>query len=299
MRSAAAEVCITPATRTGAARGTCGGQERAQAARSLASPEQLWTVRQMVYGKLLDHLDTVFGELAVPYMPVKGAYLICAGLAARIPRRRMVDVDILVLPDDFDRAVAWFQAAPHARERPGTWPFEREFYYTFAGRTLEVEIHRALNHCERFLLPPEDLFARGVHVGGLRVLPSAEDALLVAVAHTLVHVVEGLDESRFGEYRLLASQPGFRWSTFRQRAADAGIGPFADLVLQWAWRASGERAPAGGSRALRARVLGACLPSRVCSRIPAWLRRALLEAPFVRRPLGLALLRLRRSTVRR
>lgn len=73
---------------------------------------QRWQIRQVVYAAVLEALDALFAELHIAYMPIKGAYLICTHLAEQIPAREMIDIDLLVRPAYFKRAIALLSAHP-------------------------------------------------------------------------------------------------------------------------------------------------------------------------------------------
>ena len=61
-----------------------------------------WVFKQFIFEDVLRDLDDHFQHLKIDYMPIKGAYLICSGLAKQIKSRSMNDIDILVRERDFD-----------------------------------------------------------------------------------------------------------------------------------------------------------------------------------------------------
>jgi hypothetical protein len=249
--------------------------------------EKRWVLRQAVYGRLLERIDGLFGRHAVAYMPIKGAWLICSGLAERLSERAMDDIDLLVRPDDFDRAAALVAASSEATEVHSSWPFEREFMWRAAGFTMHVEIHRAINYDERFRLTADELFERAGERRGQRLLPTAEDALAILICHKLVHVVASFDQRGIEEIVLLVTCPDFRWERFWQIADSAGVRSFATLVLRYVALETGISVPFGTQRMPYVDLLVRLVPWRRYDTLPRLCRRMLLEAPFVRDPVGL------------
>jgi hypothetical protein len=161
-----------------------------------------------------------------------------------------------------------------------------------------VEIHRALNYDERFRLPVEPLFEAGRVSTPPRVLPSPEDALLIVVCHALVHVVRGFDGRWFGEMGLMVEQEGFSWERFWERARPTGIVPFAVLMLRYFEQSTGRRIDPFPRfpRCAYAELIARRVRLETHNRLPVLARRALVELPFVRDPLGLLRQRLLRKT---
>ena len=137
-----------------------------------------WMVRQMVYRDVLDALDRIFFGQAIEYMPVKGAYLLCSGLAGKMTVREMIDIDLLVHPTDFTRTVASFSTHPcFTREPPDPWSFEQSFLFRHGNHTVRFELHSALNRAERFVLDVGAMFDRAHLQTSVRRIMSVEDAL--------------------------------------------------------------------------------------------------------------------------
>jgi hypothetical protein len=249
---------------------------------TLLSPAESWAVRQMVFAGVLDELDREFALLRLPYMPIKGAWLICAGIADKLPDRNMLDIDLLVRPADFDKVTEHFLHHPRAAPRKNYWPFESSFY--FGESRVYVEIHRQLNYPERFLLPPETLFARASPSTGMRCLLLPDDALLVLACHALVHIGIGLPATIFDEIRLIAGQPGFSWERFWKNADATGIGGFVRLLIRWAGREAGGDLQVSGRMPLYAAAWSRILTFKRYRAMPVFVRRALLELPMMRDP---------------
>lgn len=252
------------------------------------NPRHLWALRREQYRRALADLDAEFRALGVHYMPIKGACLLCNGVADRLPVRKMADIDLLVLPDDFAAAVEHFDGRDGVMPLRGTWPFEREYHVDRQGRTYRLELHCMLNYPERFNLPAGTLFGRGTRGGdGLRVLPDAVDTLLVHVCHALVHVGQGLDVGQFAEAGLIAELPGFCWEEYWRRAEQAGVGGFSMLYLGYVSRHTGMDVGEAGRVHRYAAAVSRHMRLGRMNRLPQLVRRLLCEVPFVRRPLGL------------
>jgi hypothetical protein len=260
----------------------------------IPSAHKRWIVLQMLYRDLLTELDGHFVRMGVRYMPIKGAYLILAGLAEQIEARKMVDVDILVDQANIDRVQNYFVSCPNAAVTDDYWYFERLVRYRFGDYTILVEIHYLLNRPERFVLPPVELFERGIQKGAFLWLPCPEDALAIAVCHALVHFPwSGQADEIYNDLKVLAWVPELSWPLFEMIMAKTGIarfGYFLFLLFRLKKKLlmpSGERNPSFGMRILAGIFI------RHYSHMPIWLRRLLFEIPFVRSPW-----RLIRGTIR-
>ena len=198
-----------------------------------------WLVWQLIYENALSHLDTVFASIGTRYMPIKGAYLLCAGLAPLIPARVMVDIDLLVLPEDFRPTVDRLGEHPlFTRCAPDPWHFEQAFLFANGAHTIKIELHCQLNREERFRLPAGGLFARGVAKTAVCMLPSAEDALVIFLCHTLVHSGFGFPASTGREIEVLIGQKGFSWERCRELIGQTGIEPYCFALLRHFARAA-------------------------------------------------------------
>ncbi len=254
-----------------------------------------WHARASQARRALDLLDTVFAAESIEYLPLKGADLAARGLADRIASRTMSDIDILVRPCDFARASGALAAMPGARRAEGHWPFEHEYAVVVDGAVERIELHSALNYPERFDLPAGDLFARAVRVSHTRFLTDATDALLVTVAHALVHAAASFDNRCFGDIAALAQCGQVDWHAFCQRAERAGLWRFSSVIMRYAARAGVPQVPGDcGSWYAHAVTL---VPMGAWNRMPQFVRRVFLEAACVRDPVGLLLRRLTQSAV--
>jgi hypothetical protein len=264
------------------------------AVRRKPTPKE-WIHQQILWAEVLEDLDREFSRMGIRYMPIKGAYLICTGLAAKLASRTMADIDLLVLPEDFERACRGLEATGKTRPKKPlwdqTWEFEREYEYGEGLTACHVEIHKLINYEVRFLLPPKLLFERGVATSSLRVLPSAEDALLIHICHTLVHIVYCIKDTSFEETGLISAQAGFSWEEFWRRAKGTGVMGFCRFYIEWCKKTVGLQVVLPRGWFPYSTVMGRCAKIETYLRVDASIRRLLLELPMVRSPLWLLLRR--------
>jgi hypothetical protein len=268
-----------------------------------APPNTEWVFRQFLYEDVLRDLDDRFRHLNISYMPIKGAYLICAGLAQRIRSRAMFDIDILVRETDFDAVISHFSAVPKTAIAEKSWPlykkgwpFEVAFYYPFQGRTINIDIHKLINLRQRFSLPPEMLFARGKKQGH-RVVPCAEDALAICLCHGFSHVAHIFPDGMFDDIALLADT-AMDWNKFWNIAQSTGIEAFVYYALRMCEKKRKVSAipfPKKTLRAAYADLLILATGHLELVRLPHLFRRIFFELPLCRNPVGLVLDKCKRS----
>jgi hypothetical protein len=247
-----------------------------------------WQYKQVLFAEILDELNVHFQTLHAPYMPIKGAYLICSGLAEQMPYRTMGDIDILVGKNDFEAVCEYFSKITQARFLENKWYFEKTFMYSMGDFHCLLEIHWLLNFPARFNLSTEQLFGRGRASAQFRILPTPEDALVVLLCHTLVHVAYEIRATLFEEITLISGQRDFCWETFWILAAPTGIMPFFCFILSCykdETRLSTIFLP---KTPLYPFILTHIIGMRRVARLPVFLRRIVMELPFVKKPLGLA-----------
>jgi hypothetical protein len=216
-------------------------------------------------------------------MPIKGAYLITSGLAGRMERRKMLDIDILVLPGDFQKAVEHFSHHPKAKPDQNYWPFEMSFHYDMGHAGVYVEIHHQINYPERFVLPAQDLFARSTHSSGPMILPCPEDAMLILLCHALVHIAYEFRGTVFEEISLISEQKGFSWERFWELSEGTGIRRFICMILSW----YGERLKKGLTvphLPLYSSIAKPLLTSSLYQFMPTIIRKLIFEIPFAAEP---------------
>jgi hypothetical protein len=255
-----------------------------------SSSHKAWALRRLIVGQLLKDLDSHFRRIAVRYMPIKGAYLICRSLAERMAVRRMADIDILVEDSGLAVATEYFfslaNVTPLTHFSANSRPYETQLCYKFAKADVPIELHSMVNFPQRFKLPVNELFERGTPRGEALVLPSAEDALLITACHILTHLPFEFRETWGEEIGLIASQEGFDWQRFWRLAHGTDVPSAVYFVLGLFLEdvRKTTHAPRGywySDLQLRlARIV------RV-DKLPYWYRRAFLEIPFVRDPLWL------------
>jgi hypothetical protein len=255
-----------------------------------------WKLQQVVFADILAQLNTHFTALEIDYMPIKGAFLICSGLAVFMTHRRMDDIDILVKPADFEKARSYFFTLDNVEKRGNYWPFEASFFYRSGQHRVYVELHHQLNFRERFLLPAEDLFYRGRKTQEHVTLPDPEDAMLILLCHALVHIGFEFRENWFEEISLISRQPDFSWEEFWKRAPETGIEGFLQYMAMNYAMELGDKKCLPVKRKIHPVIITAIMPLRRHERIPFWVRRIFLEAGFVREPFSLLT---RRITKRR
>jgi hypothetical protein len=140
------------------------------------------TAGHLVGLALLREAAELLARAQVELMPLKGIWL--QQLAYGSPGERLItDVDVLVLPADFERAL-------HALQRAGFELRSRdvgEAALALPGCPLPLDLHRALFTRFAFALPAEELFARGKRdaeaFGVPLVLPDPKDVLAHLVGH--------------------------------------------------------------------------------------------------------------------
>jgi hypothetical protein len=271
---------------------------------SISPANTEWVFKQFLFDDVLRELDDHFRQLNIGYMPVKGAYLICSGLAKKIVSRHMFDIDVLVRENDFDIVIDHFTALPKVVIAEKSWPlykkgwqFEVTLYYPFEGRTINVDIHKSINLRQRFFLPPEALFARGIKGGLRRTLPCAEDALAICLCHRFSHVAHVFPDVASDDVPVLISD-SFDWARFWKIAASTGIAAFMYYTLKKYERKGMIRAfpvPSKTVKFLYADFLIMVAGNHGFAVAPSMLRRLCFELPFCRDPLGLILDKYARS----
>ncbi len=74
------------------------------------TPARQWVLNQIFYEEALKEIDEHFQKMQMSYMPIKGAYLICTGLAEKMENRFISDIDILVREKDMAEVSDYFEA---------------------------------------------------------------------------------------------------------------------------------------------------------------------------------------------
>jgi hypothetical protein len=261
------------------------------------SPERTWKLKQVVFADILNDLHGHFTKLNVRYMPIKGAYLICSGLAEKMKYRRMDDIDILVEKDNFEETGNYLSGLSHVTFLREDWYFEKEYVYKTGKFDCHLEIHSLLNYPARFNLPTENLFTRAHPINGLQMAPCLEDALLIFLCHVLVHIGYELRNAFFDEIALISGQPDFSWKKFWDMANTTGVDQFIGMMVHhYATKTSLEINEPPLS--FKTKLAGKFLSKNVYCRLPFFFRKLILEIPFVRDPLSLFLNKYLRSKLK-
>lgn len=251
------------------------------------TPAKKWSLTQIFYQDVLNEIDAHFHKLNIEYMPIKGAYLICCGLAEKIRERRISDIDILVREKDMQKSSDYFANLENTElkmyYKNNYRPTETIFYYSLDDIKVLVEIHMLLNFPERFILPTSELFARSITTGSVMHLPSPEDALLIFICHLQSHIPFEFRESNMEEINTIASQDGFNWKTFWSRCPSTGIEAFIYFIMKLYQK----RFPAivlPSHRYLYSDALAGIFNKKLYNKMPRWVKRLFLDLPFVRKP---------------
>lgn len=165
---------------------------------SINSPEAVFTaLHNRCLMRLAERIASRFNEAGVPLMALKGAALHLT-IYDTPSARAMSDLDLLVKPEDLDRARALLEDLGCLRGQPLVREdfFPRYYYETeYMCRTiypLRIDLHvrpfRQLRYSR--LVPADALWkgARHVRLGQASVLiPSTEDMLIQLAAHVATH----------------------------------------------------------------------------------------------------------------
>ncbi len=173
--------------------------------------------------------------------------------------RDLDDLDVLVHPDDVERAIYALGELGYREDPrlPSADVYRRHHFHLplrGRGRPL-VEVHWALSRAFLpFQLDPERVYASAI----VAARPAGLGMRVPRPEHLILHLVlQNLQESfsRLGRLvdidRIAASCPGLDWDLLTRDARDGGIGPAASLSLQMAKRVLGSPIPDAVIRDLR------------------------------------------------
>jgi len=212
---------------------------------------------------------------------LKGARYLLAPAGSWSEARDMRDLDLLVRPDDAERAVAAL-AAEGYRSDPNSGPTDQHLpELSKDGCPSAVELHiEALAFSARAVLPADEVWRRGVRLsisqGSFVVLPDEWHLLLGLLHHQISdrdHVRHVLALKPLWEFTMLGSElPDQGWHFIGAHMAEAGQ---SDVLADWVVQATellGLRHPPRVeiSPAARAHALATIAAARA----PTWLRRA-------------------------
>jgi hypothetical protein len=250
-----------------------------------------WIAKQMIFSDTLCILEGIFNAHGIKYLPIKGAYLLQSGLALKIKKRKMVDIDILVKREDFTKAAEALLNRAQTVEAKNVWPFERSFFIAVHEFRVCVEIHYQLNYPERFLLDTYDLFKRATLKSNAAYQLDPHDALCVLICHALVHIPFSLAESIPDEIELISRVDGFKWEVFWERMLKTGADGFAVFIML-VYDKKTEKKTFIPNRNWYPRMLAQCYINGFYKKLPEFFKRLFFELPFLKDPSGVMVKRL-------
>jgi len=211
---------------------------------------------------------------------LKGARYLLAPTGSWSEARDMRDLDLLVRPDDAERAVAALGAEGYTAD-PNSGPTDQHLpELSKAGCPSAVELHvEALAFSARAILPTDEVWRRGTRLsiahGAFIVLPEEWHLLLGLLHHQVSdrgHVRHVLAMKPLWEFAMLGSElPDQGWDFIGAHMADAGQ---SDVLADWVVQAAellGLRYPPQIAISQAARTHA--LATIAAARRPMWLRR--------------------------
>ena len=228
-------------------------------------------------------LAAVIGALNRAYIQpclIKGARYLLAPVGSWSEARDIRNLDLLVRPDDAERAVAALAAEGYTAD-PNFGPTDQhQPELSKAGCPSAVELHiEALAFSARAILPTDEVWRRGARLsishGAFIVLPEEWQLLLGLLHHQISdrgHVRHVLAIKPLWEFAMLGSElPDQGWHFIGAHMAEAGQGEvLADWIVQAA-ELLGLRYPPHIAISQRARTHA--LATIAAARRPMWLRR--------------------------
>jgi len=265
------------------------------------TPARQWALKQILFEEALKEIDIHFNKLRIPYMPIKGAHLICTGVADKLKERIIRDIDILVEEEYMEEVSDYFVNLDNTQlkiyYRNNYRSTETALFYFIGEANIHLEIHCQLNFSERSLLPTPVLFDHATVADEFRRIAVPEDALLIFLCHLQTHIPFEFRKLTFDEINILISHVYFNWDVFWQRCPATGIEAFIYFIL----KAFSKRKPIP-LHPSRHYIYAGCLADCFCEeryeRMPFWARRLFLDLPFVRRPVWLLFYKLLHSSKR-
>ena len=153
-----------------------------------------------------------------------------------------------------------------------------------------IDIHNSINLRQRFILPTEKLFSRGIRQGNL-TLPCPEDALNVCLCHGLSHAGHFFSDALFDDVSEL-TKASINWVKFWDIAQSTGVAAFMYYILK-RFEMQGRILPIVVHKKtikfIYADLLLIVGGNRSLGVLPSILRRLCIELPLCRDPMGLFL----------
>jgi hypothetical protein len=211
-------------------------------------------IQQELAVELLREVSRRCGAASIPFLPVKGV-VTARLLYEDVAEREMLDVDLRIRPQDFDR---FRRVAREAGWRCVTVSrIYRNLGYEFPGLPLEVEA--GIGPPGLCALTVEAMQRRAspfVFAPGLSLLaPEIHDHAVVLVVNVFKDKMTAAFPRAVADVERIALKPSFSVETFVERALESRVTTIAWLVA--GWLESRGSAPWGAVRALlerRARV---------------------------------------------
>lgn len=175
---------------------------------------------------LLERIQGVLEPGAVQFLVLKGPHLAYTVYDDPL-ERSWVDLDILVHPDDLERAVGLLAPCGivPAPFTPGRAATSRAFYNLAmtSPLTLPVELHRALSGYGRYPLDPSELFAAKApfRMGPLNLYGLGPVHLLL---HLCIHMAKSyfqVERKHLADIQRLLSRASVDWDLFCRKAQTA------------------------------------------------------------------------------
>jgi hypothetical protein len=228
-------------------------------------------------------LAAVIGVLNRAYIQpclIDGARYLMTPTGSWSEARDMRDLDLLIRPDDAERAVAALTAEGYTAD-PNSGPTDQRLSkLSKAGSASVVELHvEALAFSARAILPTDEVWRRGARLsiahGAFIVLPEEWHLLLGLLQHQVSdrgHVGRVLAMKPLWEFAMLGSElPDQGWQFICAHMADAGQ---SDVLADWIVQAAellGLRYPPHIAISQQARTHA--LATIAAASKPVWLRR--------------------------
>lgn len=195
-------------------------------------------VTELVATELVADVANVLAELDIPVMPVKGA-LLQHWLAPRA--RHSSDVDVLVPPERFRRAIAQLEA--HGYRRAAGSSIGAVVMQT--PLAIALDLHPRLFDRARYRFPTHALFARGIDddtLYGTRVrLPSRLDVYAHLVGKAGSDHLSEHAQARLEEIAAMGAQLDASPKAAAEHLVQCGMGRVTRYVLPLVDRRVGDR----------------------------------------------------------
>jgi hypothetical protein len=223
----------------------------------------------VVAREVVARVASVLDAEGIAVMPLKGV-LLQQWVYEDAAARELVDVDVVVRPQDFARAEGALLRAGfrHLRSEPGRW----QSVWRHPELPLEVDLHRRLARTRRHRMTPDALFRAGMRdealFGAPVVLPDPRDLYAHLVVHGCTTYLMTNRLHRPGDLAAVAAHFDFRPRALAEHLVGRGMARHARLLLPLVHAQCGD--------AFAGQVVAALPPDAVGALVA---RRALAGAP--------------------